>query len=103
MVATPVTNLSSSALFQPAQVGNMFLRNRVVMAPLTRFRATAAHIPHHIVAEHYAQRASIPGTLLISEATLIKYEAGGFAHIPGIWNDEQVARWKEVSESVQWL
>lgn len=91
-----VANLSSSALFQPAQVGNMLLKNRVVMAPLTRFRADAAHVPHPIVGEYYAQRASIPGTLLITEATLIKHQAGGFAHVPGIWSDEQIARWKEV-------
>ncbi|KAE9409916.1 FMN-linked oxidoreductase [Gymnopus androsaceus JB14] len=95
-----VANLSSSALFQPAQVGNMLLKNRVVMAPLTRFRADAAHVPHPIVGEYYAQRASIPGTLLITEATLIKHQAGGFVHVPGIWSDEQIARWKEITHGV---
>ncbi|KAE9404773.1 NADH:flavin oxidoreductase/NADH oxidase [Gymnopus androsaceus JB14] len=100
-MVTPSKNQTSSpALFQPAQVGNMLLQHRVVMAPLTRFRATADHVPPPIVAEYYAQRASIPGTFLVSEATLIKHEAGGYAHVPGIWSDEQIAAWKEVTAAV---
>ena len=95
-MVTPSENQATPALFQPAQVGNMLLQHRVVMAPLTRFRATADHVPPPIVAEYYAQRASIPGTFLVSEATLIKHEAGGYAHVPGIWSDEQIAAWKEV-------
>ncbi|KAE9404774.1 NADH:flavin oxidoreductase/NADH oxidase [Gymnopus androsaceus JB14] len=101
MVTTPSENQTSSlALFQPAQVGDMLLQHRVVMAPLTRMRVTADHVPLPIVAEHYAQRASIPGTLLVAEATLIKHEAGGYAHVPGIWSDEQIASWKEVTAAV---
>ncbi|KAE9404758.1 FMN-linked oxidoreductase [Gymnopus androsaceus JB14] len=88
------------ALFQPAHVGNMLLQHRVVMAPLTRFRATADHVPPPIVAEYYSQCASIPRTLIVSEATLIKHEAGGYAHVPGIWSDEQIAGWKEVTAAV---
>lgn len=74
----------------------MLLNHRVVLAPLTRYRATEEHVPLPIVAEMYAQRASIPGTLLISEATLITHQAGGYSHVPGIWSDEQIASWKEV-------
>ncbi|KAE9404759.1 NADH:flavin oxidoreductase/NADH oxidase [Gymnopus androsaceus JB14] len=78
----------------------MLLQHRVVMAPLTRTRVTANHIPLPIVAEHYAQRGSVPGTLLVAEATLIKHEAGGFGYVPGIWSDEQIARWSEVTAAV---
>ncbi|KAF9077427.1 NADH:flavin oxidoreductase/NADH oxidase [Rhodocollybia butyracea] len=96
MVSSPTT----SNLFQPAQVGNMHLKHRVVLAPMTRFRASAAHVPHPIVKEFYEQRASVPGTLLITEGTLITHQAGGYAHVPGIWSDEQISRWKEVTEAV---
>ncbi|KAE9393240.1 NADH:flavin oxidoreductase/NADH oxidase [Gymnopus androsaceus JB14] len=100
MATTTSENRTSLALFQPAQVGNMLLQHRVVMAPLTRFRATAEHVPLPIVSEHYAQRGSVPGTLLVTEATLIEHEAGGYAHVPGIWSDEQIASWKEVTSAV---
>ncbi|KAJ3981636.1 hypothetical protein F5890DRAFT_1575016 [Lentinula detonsa] len=103
MVTTPTSNQTSPspyALFKPAQVGKMSLKHRVVLAPLTRMRANAAHVPHPIVTEHYVQRGSIPGTLLITEATIVSYQAGGYGHVPGIWNDDQVARWKEVVDAV---
>lgn len=88
-----------TSLFKPAQVGKMSLKHRVALAPLTRMRVNAAHIPNPIVIDHYVQRGSIPGTLLITEATLISHQAGGYAHVPGIWNEEQIAKWKEVSTS----
>ncbi|KAJ3976319.1 hypothetical protein EV361DRAFT_326585 [Lentinula raphanica] len=103
MVTTPQseqTSASPSALFKPAQVGNMFLKHRVVLAPLTRFRANAAHVPNPIVTDYYVQRASAPGTLLITEATIVSRQAGGYSHVPGIWTDEQVARWKEIVDAV---
>ena len=88
---------SASKLFQPIRVGDITLGHRVVFAPLTRFRHTKTdHVALPIVKEYYAQRASTPGTLLISEATLISPEAGGYIHAPGIWSDEQISKWKEV-------
>ena len=67
------------------------------MAPLTRYRGNAKHTPTDPVVEHYAARASLPGTLIISEATFIAHKAsGGSFNIPGIWSDEQVAAWKKV-------
>lgn len=86
-------------LFQPISVGNMKLSHRVVMAPLTRFRASDAHIPTEMMADMYAQRANPPGTFLISEATLITAQAGGYDNVPGIWSEEQVEGWKKVSTS----
>ena len=87
---------AASKLFRPIRVGNLNLSHRVVLAPLTRFRANDAHVPTDIMVDYYAQRASVPGALLITEATFIAPRAGGYDNVPGIWSDEQVAGWKKV-------
>ncbi len=87
---------STPKLFQPAKVGDLELSNRVVFAPLTRFRADNAHVPTDMMVEYYKQRASYPGTLLITEATYITAQAGGMPNVPGIWSEEQIAAWKKV-------
>ena len=91
---------ATPALFSPIQIGEMKLAHRIVLAPLTRFRNDDAHVPTDLGVEYYAQRASVPGTLLISEATYISPEASGQANAPGIWNDAQVAAWKKVRRGV---
>lgn len=91
---------SSSALFTPLKIGNAVLSNRLVMAPLTRFRADENHVPLPFVSEYYSQRASVPGTLLITEATFIHPSAGGYANVPGIWSPSQIEGWKKVTDSV---
>ncbi|KIY63629.1 FMN-linked oxidoreductase [Cylindrobasidium torrendii FP15055 ss-10] len=93
---------SESKLFQPVRVGPLQLQHRIVLCPMTRLKSTQwTHIPHKdMVKEYYSQRASTPGTLLISEATAVLPEAGGQDHIPGIWSDEQIAAWKEVTDAV---
>lgn len=70
------------------------------MAPLTRFRASAAHVHGPLAAEYYAQRASAPGTLLITEATFISPHASGYSHVPGIYNEAQIFGWKAVTDAV---
>lgn len=92
--------MSESRLFKPLKLGNIQLRHRIAMAPLTRFRADDAHVPLPMVAEYYAQRASVPGTFLISEATLISKEGGSYAHVPGIYTRDQINAWKEVTAAV---
>jgi len=87
---------STSALFQPLSVGAIHLRHRIVMAPLTRFRANKVHVHGELAKTYYEQRASVPGTLIISEGTFIAPQAGGYANVPGIWNDAQIAGWKAV-------
>ncbi|KAF5351427.1 hypothetical protein D9758_013521 [Tetrapyrgos nigripes] len=91
--------MSSSKLFQPLKVGDSPLKHRVALAPLTRFRANEKHVPLPIVKEMYAQRASTAGTLLITEATFIDARAGGYPRAPGIWSDEQIAAWNEVTSA----
>jgi hypothetical protein len=95
--------MSSPKLFQPIQVGVSELKHRVVFAPSTRFRADSEHAPLPHVAEYYSQRSKVPGTLLITEATLIAPRAGGYAHVPGIWSDAQIASWKKVNYFVYLL
>ncbi|KAL5505018.1 hypothetical protein ACEPAH_7681 [Sanghuangporus vaninii] len=91
---------SGAKLFQPIKVGNLQLSHRVVLAPLTRFRADDAHVPTDIMTEYYAQRASVPGTLLITEATPVAAKAAGQPNTPGIWNDAQIEGWKKVVDTV---
>ncbi|EPQ52977.1 NADH flavin oxidoreductase/NADH oxidase [Gloeophyllum trabeum ATCC 11539] len=99
-----MSSASSSNLFQPIQVGNVKLAHRVALAPLTRFRADENHVPFDFVPEYYAQRGSVPGTLLVTEATYIAKKAGVFPapgiHAPGIWSKEQIEQWKKVTAAV---
>lgn len=92
--------MSREQLFRPLKLGNIELGHRIVMAPLTRFRADDNHVPIADVRDYYAQRASTPGTLLIAEATLISPRASGVANVPGIWSPQQIAAWKTVTEAV---
>ena len=82
----------------PIQFGELKLKNRVVMAPLTRSRATVDRVPTAMMAEYYAQRAS--AGLIISEATVISEEANGYEKTPGLFTDEQVEGWKLVTNAV---
>lgn len=92
--------MARERLFLPLKLGNIELSHRIVMAPLTRFRADDHHVPIADVKEYYAQRASTPGTLLVTEATLISPRAGGMANVPGIWSSSQTAAWKTVTDAV---
>ncbi|KAL7916824.1 hypothetical protein GGI35DRAFT_49790 [Trichoderma velutinum] len=89
-----------SRLFSPLKIGNMEVKHRVVMAPLTRYRNDENHVPLPFVADYYAERASVPGTFLIAEATAISPRAAGYSHLPGIWSKDQVASWKRVTTAV---
>ena len=92
--------MSSSKLFQPIKVGDITLQHRIIMAPLTRFRANLKHEQEDIAVEYYKQRASVPGTLIVSEGVFVAGRAGGGKHIPGIWSEEQIKRWKKVNTCV---
>ena len=90
------SSTESSALFTPLQVGRLTLSHRIVLAPLTRTRATKDHVHTKLGVDYYAQRSSIPRSLLITEATIIHPAAGALAHAPYIYTDRQVQAWKEV-------
>jgi len=86
-------------LFDPIQFGDIACPNRIVMAPLTRNRATAgSDTPHALNAEYYVQRAS--AGLLIAEATQISPEGKGYAWTPGIYSDAQIEGWRGVTSAV---
>ncbi|KAK8092268.1 FMN-linked oxidoreductase [Apiospora kogelbergensis] len=91
---------AESKLFQPLKVGNNQLQHRLAMAPLTRFRADGEHVPLPMVKEYYEQRASVPGTLLVTEATFISPQAGGYPNVPGIYTPEQIRAWRDVTDAV---
>lgn len=86
------------ALLKPVNIGRFKLRNRVVMAPLTRRRATTSHLPTSIMADYYGQRAS--AGLIIAEATNISLQAVGYMNSPGIFTVQQVEAWKKVTKAV---
>jgi N-ethylmaleimide reductase len=89
----------NSTLFDPIDLGSIKAPNRIVMAPLTRGRSNAGHVPvTELKAEYYGQRAD--AGLLIAEATGISQEGLGWPSAPGIWSDEQVAAWKPVTDEV---
>ncbi|MDN4595964.1 alkene reductase [Leifsonia virtsii] len=85
-------------LFSPVSLGDLHLPNRVVMAPLTRTRSGDAGIPGPLVAEHYAQRASVG--LIVSEGTYPSHESRAYPGQPGIVTEEQVAGWRTVADAV---
>jgi|SRR5680860_388231 len=91
-------SVSVPNLFTPVEVGPLRLRNRVVMAPLTRSRAGPGNVPTQLNALYYAQRAS--AGLIISEATQIAPEGQGYISTPGIHSAEQIAGWQCVTQAV---
>ena len=90
--------MATADLFQPARLGALSLANRIVMAPLTRSRTGHAGIPGPMNAAYYAQRAS--AGLIIAEATQVSPQGQGYAFTPGIYNEAQVAGWKQVTDAV---
>ena len=95
-----MSSSAAPALFRSIRVGDMNLSHRVALAPCTRLRSDSTHVPSDLYVEYYKQRASVPGTLLISEGTFIAPQAGIIPHAPGIWSDAQIAAWKKVSRYI---
>ncbi|HUE65200.1 MAG TPA: alkene reductase [Rhizomicrobium sp.] len=86
-------------LFDPLKLGALELPNRIIMAPLTRSRATPdGRVPTQLQADYYRQRAE--AGLIISEATSVSPMGVGYAATPGIWSDEQTQGWKRVTRAV---
>lgn len=90
---------AEAELFQPFVLGDLHLRNRVVMAPLTRNRAIGGgEAPNELMAEYYRQRSG--AGLIVSEATQISQQGQGYIFTPGIYADEQVRGWRLVTDAV---
>lgn len=85
-------------ILEPVKLGAFELKNRLVMAPLTRSRAGDERIPNDLMAEYYAQRAS--AGLILTEATSVTPMGVGYKATPGIWSEEQVQGWKKITQAV---
>ncbi len=85
-------------LFSPLTLGSLQLRNRIIMAPMTRSRAGVGDAATELVASYYRQRAS--AGLIISEASQISPQGKGYPRTPGIFSAEQVAGWRRVTDAV---
>jgi 2,4-dienoyl-CoA reductase-like NADH-dependent reductase (Old Yellow Enzyme family) len=85
-------------LLDPITIGDFSLRNRIVLAPLTRCRASEGRVPNALMAEYYVQRAS--AGMILTEATSVDPMGVGYPDTPGIWSDAQVAGWKLVTDAV---
>ncbi|RVU13778.1 alkene reductase [Methylobacterium oryzihabitans] len=90
--------MSDSPILQPVTLGDLTLKNRVVMAPLTRSRSSADGVPPDFAGDYYGQRAS--AGLIVSEATNISPQAVGYAFTPGIWSEAQVEAWSRITRTV---
>ena len=87
-----------TTLFDSITIGDLSLRNRIIMAPLTRCRAEPGRVPGDLIVQYYRQRAS--AGMIISEATSVMPMGVGYPNTPGIWSDEQVAGWQKVTAAV---
>ena len=87
-----------SNLFESVHLGEFQLPNRIVLAPLTRTRASEGRVPNAMMAEYYVQRAA--AGLLITEATSVTPQGVGYPNTPGIWSKEQVKGWQGVTDAV---
>jgi NADPH2 dehydrogenase len=89
-----------SRLFQPVRIGNMMLKQRIAMSPLTRYRADEFGVQLPMVKEYYSQRASAPGTLIITEATYISKQDSGYRNAPGIYTQAQIDAWGQIVDAI---
>jgi NADPH2 dehydrogenase len=95
-----MANIGGIKLFNPIQIGTTDLSHRIVMASMTRFRTDEDQVILPFVKDYYAQRASIPGTLIFSEAAIVSRLAGSIPHMPEIWSSAQITAWKPVVDAV---
>ncbi len=91
--------MSYHHLFSPAQLGLLSLKNRIVLAPLTRGRAGPQRIPNHMMGDYYLQRAE--AGMLISEATVISEQGNGWVNSPGIYTDEMTEGWFKINRRLR--
>lgn len=88
----------SVTLFDPLQLGEIALANRVVMAPMTRSRASDGDMPNDLMVEYYRQRAS--AGLIVTEGVHPSKNGKGYCRTPGLFSEDQVAGWRKVTDAV---
>lgn len=92
--------MASDPLQTPFKLASHTLEHRVVLAPMTRMRASDTGIPHPRAAEYYSERTT-SSSLLISEGTVIHPRGRGFPNTPGLYSDDQVQAWRPVTQAVR--
>jgi N-ethylmaleimide reductase len=97
-VAHSVPQQAEPDLFTPYRLGDLDLKSRIVMAPMTRSRALDGNVPNPLAATYYAQRAS--AGLIVTEGTQVSRQGIGYIRTPGIHTPEQLAGWKHITEIV---
>lgn len=90
--------MKSSVLLEPAAIGGWNLSSRVVMAPMTRFRAQSDWTPGELAITYYGQRSS--AGMVITEATQVGPDATGYERTPGIWTDSHTQRWRQIVDAM---
>jgi N-ethylmaleimide reductase len=89
----------NNELFEPYSLNHLLhLKNKIVMAPMTRAKASADFVPTQEMADYYARRSDTG--LIITEGTMISAEALGCRYVPGIFNENQINYWKKVTDQV---
>lgn len=91
--------MTASILFHETMIGDLPIKNRIAMAPMTRGRAGESRVPNELMAEHYLQRAS--AGLIITEATVVSAQGNGWIGSPGIYTPAMVEGWHRVTERVR--
>jgi N-ethylmaleimide reductase len=91
--------MKTSSLFEPLSMGNLHLKNRIVLAPMTRGRAGSERLPNELMAEYYHQRST--AGLLITEATVVSKQGIGWIGSPGIYTEEMAKGWRKVTERIK--
>jgi len=91
--------IEQSILFSPVKIGELSLKHRVVMAPLTRLRSNPDDSPSDIMIEHYSQRAS-DGGLIIIEAAGVSAKGRAYQGAPGIYNDDQIINFRKIADAI---
>jgi N-ethylmaleimide reductase len=90
--------MSQTNLFTPIKLGPYTLKNRAVMAPLTRNRSSETYVPQDLNVTYYKQRAT--AGLIITEGSQISPQGLGYPLTPGIYNDDQISGWKKITDAV---
>ena len=91
--------MKKSSLFEPLSIGNLHLKNRIALAPMTRGRAGPERVPNDLMAEFYYQRST--AGLLITEATVVSKQGIGWVDSPGIYTEEMVKGWRKVTGRIK--
>lgn len=99
-MSTKVDALKDTVVFKNVKVGDLPLNHKIVYVPTTRMRALPDHSPSDLHVKYYDDRSKYPGSLLITEATFLSAQAGGYPTAPGIWTDAHVKGWKAVTDAV---